>query len=80
MAVTCDDITISKQQLINSLLVRKVSTGEVGLRVKRVTAAAANIEPVIGCAEFNIGDEVVMRYAVGLSDSGQPALILIEET
>ena len=79
MIASCDDITISKQQLINSLLVR-TNTGVVGLRVKRVSAAAANIEPVIGCAEFNIGDEVVMRYAVGLSDSGQPALILIEET
>jgi len=80
MAVDCDNIGISAQELKNSLLAKVTATGVIGLRVKRVSAAAAGIEPVIGCAEFNIGDEQLLRMAVGLSTSGEPALILIEES
>lgn len=80
MAVTCDDIGICAQALKNSLLAKVTATGVIGLRVKRVSAAAAGIEPVIGCAEFNVGDEQILRMAIGLSVSGEPALILIEES
>jgi hypothetical protein len=80
MAVECENIGISAQELKNSLLAKVTATGVIGLRVKRVSAAAAGIEPVIGCAEFNIGDEQLLRMAVGLSTSGEPALILIEES
>ena len=80
MAVDCTDIGISAQELKNSLLAKVTSSGVIGIRVKRVSAAAAGIEPVIGCAEFNIGDEQLLRMAVGLSTSGEPALILIEES
>lgn len=81
--VDCNDIAISAQQIKNSLLV-KVTTGPdagaIGFRTKTISAAAADIEPVIACAEFNYGDDQMLRMAVGLSDSGKPALILIEET
>lgn len=80
MAVTCDDIGISAQAIKNSLLAKVTATGVIGIRVKRVSAAAAGIEPVIGCAEFNVGDEQILRMAIGLSVSGEPALILIEES
>lgn len=80
MAVTFDDIGISAQALKNSLLAKVTATGVIGLRVKRVSAAAAGIEPVIGCAELNVGDEQILRMAIGLSVSGEPALILIEES
>lgn len=78
MAVTCDNPQISGEELLASLLV-KTNLGVTGLRVKRVSASAANIEPVIGCAEFNLGMDMILRYAVGLSTAGEPALILIEE-
>lgn len=78
MSITCNNPHISEQELINSLLVR-TNTGVVGLRTRRVSATAANITPLIGCAEFNLGNEMVMRYAIGLSVSGKPAIILIEE-
>jgi len=80
MAVECENIGISAQELKNSLLAKVTATGVIGLRVKRVSAAAAGIEPVIGCAQFNLGDEQILRLAVGLSTSGEPALILIEES
>jgi hypothetical protein len=75
----CTNIHISEQELKNSLLAKVTATGVIGIRVKRVSAAAAGIEPVIGCATFNLGDEQILRMAVGLSTSGEPALILIEE-
>lgn len=80
MAVDCNDIGISASQIKNSLLVKVTATGVIGFRTKRVSAAAAGIEPVIGCAEFNLGDDQMLRMAVGLSDSGEPAIILVEET
>lgn len=80
MAVDCDDIGISAQAIKNSLLAKVTATGVIGIRVKRVSAAAAGIETVIGCAEFNVGDEQILRMAIGLSVSGEPALILIEES
>lgn len=82
MAVDCNDIAISAEQIKNSLLVKVASgpnEGAIGFRTKRITVAAAIIEPVVGCAEFNLGDDQMLRMAVGLSDSGEPALILIEE-
>jgi hypothetical protein len=78
MAIDCNNPHISQEELVNSLLVR-TNLGVTGIRIKRVTAAAANIEPVIGCAEYNLGDEMILRYAIGLSTSGEPALIFIEE-
>lgn len=80
MAVDCTDIGISAQQLKNSLLAKVTATGAIGLRVKTISAAAAATEPVVGCAEFNLGDEQILRMAVGLTDAGNlPCLILIEE-
>lgn len=78
MAVTCDNPSISLKELLNSLLV-KTNTGVYGLRVKRVSAAAGNIEPVVTCGTVSLDEEQIMRWAIGLSDSGEPALILIEE-
>jgi hypothetical protein len=78
MAVTCDNPSISLKELLNSLLV-KTNTGVYGLRVKRVSATAGNIESVIACGTINLDEEQIMRYAIGLSTSGEPALILIEE-
>lgn len=79
MPVECTNIAISPSELKNSLLVKVTATGVIGFRVKRVSAAAAGIEQVIGCAEFNVDDAQMMRMAIGLSTSGKPALILIEE-
>lgn len=79
MAIDCNNPHISLNELMNSLLV-KTNTGVKGLRVKRVTAAAANITPVVACATYNYSDTDVIRMAIGLSDDGKPALILIEET
>lgn len=78
MAIDCTNIAISDEELINSLLVR-TNLGVTGIRIKRVSAAAADIEPVVGCAEFNLGQSMILRYAIGLSTSGEPALIFIEE-
>lgn len=78
MAINCTNIAISDDELINGLLVR-TNLGVTGIRIKRVTAAAADIEPVVGCAEFNLGGSMILRYAIGLSTSGEPALIFIEE-
>jgi len=79
MAIDCTNIAISDDELINSLLVR-TSTGVTGIRSKTVTAAAADIEPVVGCAEFNLGGSMILRYAIGLSTSGEPALIFVQES
>ena len=83
MSITCTHPGISSEELVNGLFV-KVTTGPdagtEGLRVKRISAAAADIEPVVGCAEFNLAGMEIIRRAIGLSDSGKPALILIEET
>lgn len=78
MAIDCTNPHISMQELLNSLLV-KDDAGNTGLRVKRVSAAARDITQVVGCAEFNLGPEMILRHAIGLTTSGQPALILIEE-
>ena len=78
MAIDCTNIAISDDELINSLLVR-TNLGVTGIRIKLVSAAAANIEPVVGCAEFNLGGSMILRYAIGLSTAGEPALIFIEE-
>lgn len=78
--VTCDNPSISEQELLNSLLVRDTDSSAVGLRVKFVSADAADIEPVIGCTTIPLlNSEQILRYAVGLSDSGKPAIIFIEE-
>lgn len=79
MPIDCTNPGISLNELMNSLLV-KTNTGVKGLRVKMVSASAANIEPVIGCATFNLSDTDVVRHAIGLTTSGKPCLILIEET
>lgn len=82
MAVDCNDPSISASQIKNSLLVKVASgpnAGAIGFRTKTITVDEAIIEPVIGCAEFNLGDDQMLRMAVGLSDSGKPALIFIEE-
>lgn len=78
MAVTCDNPSISLNELLNSLLV-KTNTGVYGIRTKRVSAAAGNIEPVVACGTVSLDNEQIMRWAIGLSTSGEPALILIEE-
>ena len=78
MAIDCTNLAISDEELMNSLLVR-TAAGVTGIRSKTVTAAAADIEPVVGCAEFNMGGSMILRHAIGLSVSGQPAIILIEE-
>lgn len=78
MAIDCTNPHISMQELLNSLLV-KDDAGNTGLRVKRVSAAAEDITQVVGCAEFNLGPEMILRHAIGLSDDGKAALILIEE-
>ena len=78
MAINCTIPHISMEELLNSLLV-KDDAGNTGLRVKRVSAAAGDITPVVACAEFNLGPEMILRHAIGLTDSGKPALILIEE-
>lgn len=79
MALDCNNPHIGLNELLNSILV-KTNTGVYGLRVKRVSAAAANIDPVIACGEVNLPNEQIFRYAIGLSKSGEPALILIEES
>lgn len=79
MPIDCNNPHISLNELMNSLLV-KDAAGNRGLRVKRVSAAAANITPVVACATYNLSDTDVIRWAIGLSDDGKPALILIEET
>ena len=79
MAIDCTNLTISDEELMNSLLVR-TAAGVTGIRSKTVTAAAADIEPVVGCAEFNLGGSMILRYAIGLSTSGEPALIFVQES
>lgn len=78
MAVNCDNISISLEELLNSLLV-KDDAGNYGLRTVRVTAAAADIENVRACEGNNLTVEQIARYAIGVSDDGKPAIILIEE-
>ena len=78
MPIDCNNPSVSLNEIMNSILVKTGTS--TGLRVKRVVAAAAAIEPVIGCAEFNLSDTEVIRRSIGLSASGKPALILIEES
>jgi len=78
MAVTCDNISISLEELLNSLLV-KDDAGNYGLRTKRVSAAAADIVDVRQCGGVNLTVEQIARYIIGVSDDGKPAIILIEE-
>ena len=75
----CNNPQVGENELLNSLLV-KTNTGVYGIRVKRVSAAAANITPVIACGQVNLPNEQIFRYAIGLSTSGKPAPILIEES
>lgn len=79
MPIDCTNPSISLNELMNSLLV-KTATGVKGLRVKRVSAAAADITPAIACATVNLSDTDVIRMAIGLSDDNKPCLILIEES
>lgn len=79
MALDCNNPQIGENELLNSILV-KTNTGVYGIRVKRVSATAGNIEPVIACGQVNLPNEQIFRYAIGLSTSGEPALILIEES
>jgi hypothetical protein len=79
MAVNCDNISISIEELLNSLLVKDIA-GNYGLRTVRVSAAAANIESVRQCEGNNLTLEQIARYVIGVSDDGKPAIILIEET
>lgn len=79
MAITCDNLTISLKELIQSLLV-VTNDGTIGIRTKTVSAAAANISAHAACSVPGLSIENVMRYAIGVSDDGEPALILIEET
>ena len=79
MAIDCTNLAISDEELMNSLLVR-TAAGVTGIRSKTVTAAAADIEPVIGSAEFNFSNGTILRHAIGLSTSGEPALIFVQES
>lgn len=78
MAITCDNLTISLKELIQSLLV-VTADGTVGIRTVRVSEAAADISPHAACSVPGLSIENVMRYAIGVSPDGEPALVLIEE-
>lgn len=74
------DVSIAPKVILNSILAKVTATGAIGLRSKTITAADADTEPVIGCAEFNLGEDQIIRLAVGLTDGqGLPCLIFIEE-
>lgn len=75
----CVEVSIDPQQLKNSLLVKRTSDNLVGFRVKIIDADAEDIPPMIGCAEFNLGDNQLVRYGIALNDNGNAALILFNE-
>ncbi len=75
----CIEVSIDPQQLKNSLLVKRTSDNVVGFRVKIVDVAASEITPLVGCAEFNLGDGQIVRYGIGLNDNGNAAIILFNE-
>lgn len=75
----CIEVSIDPQQLKNSLLVKQTSDNVVGFRVKIIDAAAEDIPPLIGCAEFNLGDGQMIRYGIGLNGNGNAAIILFNE-
>ena len=75
----CPEVSISPEQLKNSVLVKHVPTGKVGYRIKRIEAAEADVVPYIGCAEFNLSDGQMIRLGIGLNDNGKACIILIEE-
>lgn len=75
----CPEVSIDPQQLKNSLLVKRTSDNVVGFRVKIIDVAESAIEPLIGCAEFNLGDGQMVRYGIGLNNNGNAAIILFNE-
>lgn len=79
IVVSTNEVSIDPQQLKNSLLVRRTSDKLTGFRVKIIDADAADIPPLIGCAEFSLDDDQMVRFGVALNDNGNACLILFNE-
>lgn len=80
MALNCDNIAVGFLELLNSYLA--TTGGEVGIRVKIITADAEDISDYIACdpGTTNLSENLIARVTTGLTDSGKPCLVLIQET
>lgn len=82
--ISCDasgkQITVDSSvlQMLNALAV-KTAAGKYGFRAVRVSTAAANITPLVGCGEplKELGE--LMGWVIVQTASGKPAIGLIEE-
>ena len=79
--VTCVNPNISLHELLKSVLVRKISTGEVGIRRINITAAANDIEPyMLACGSPGLSETDILRMIFGLTATSQVAVVTIVET
>lgn len=77
--ISCVDPNISLSQLMNSVRVKKISTGEQGLRAVFLTASAADLIG-IECSEVMLSETQILRMAFGLTATGKTAIVFITET
>lgn len=77
--ISCVNPNISLNELLNSVRVKKISTGEQGLRAVFLTADEADILG-IECGLVPLGDTDVLRGAFGLTATGKTAIVFITET
>lgn len=77
--ITCDNPGVSWLELLNSYLVK--TGGQTGLLVKVVSADAEDIEPYHDCngSPTVLDLSQITRVTTGLTDSGKPCLVLIQE-
>lgn len=79
MAVTCDNLTASVEELLNSLLV-KDGDGNYGLRTVVLSKACENLSPAGGCGETLLPLEQILRMIISPSpDCDLPAITLIQD-
>ena len=78
--ITCNDLTISLNAMINSLLV-KDADGNVGIRTRIITVDADTIDDYRECDGVNLENGRALQFAIGLSPvDNKPVLNLIVGT
>lgn len=80
--IKCDNSHISFQELVNSVAVRQISTGDVGIRSIFLDVACVDLEDFIGCdAAFLLTPEELFRRMVVLDTTcNKPAVLFITGT
>jgi len=77
--IGCTNPTISDEELLNSLLV-VTAAGVTGIRIVPISAAAADISLAVNCEGPLKSLSQILRESIGLTASGEPGLVLIQES